>query len=130
MRLMELLKALEISLKMSMKTLERLLMTPEPKRQKPVSLNDSSDESDGERADQRSKPMSFEEKKQLSVNINKLPSNKLGKIVAIIQQGEPSLRDQDPNEIEIDFEALKNSTLRDMQQFVNAVLAKKDKKLR
>jgi len=103
---------------------------PEPKRQKPVSLNDSSDESDGERADQRSKPMSFEEKKQLSVNINKLPSNKLGKIVAIIQQGEPSLRDQDPNEIEIDFEALKNSTLRDMQQFVNAVLAKKDKKLR
>jgi len=102
---------------------------PESKKQKPVSLNDSSDESDDERADKRSKPMSFEEKKQLSVNINKLPSNKLGKIVAIIQQGEPSLRDQDPNEIEIDFEALKNSTLRDMQQFVNAVLAKKDKKL-
>jgi len=100
-----------------------------PKKQKPVNLNDSSDDTDEEKDNKRGKPMSFDEKKQLSVNINKLPSNKLGKIVAIIQQGEPSLRDQDPNEIEIDFEALKNSTLRDMQQFVNAVLAKKDKKL-
>lgn len=89
---------------------------------------DSSDSSDSEEEKHKSKPMSFEEKKQLSSDINKLPSNKLGKIVAIIQQGEPSLRDQDPNEIEIDFEALKNTTLRDMQQFVNAILAKKHKK--
>jgi len=105
-------------------------MKNKDKKQKAVTV-DSSDSSDSEDESKRGKPMTFEEKKQLSVNINKLPSNKLGKVVAIIQQGEPSLRDQDPNEIEIDFEALKNTTLRDMQQFVNAVLAKrKDKEER
>merc|ERR1712181_28186 len=52
-------------------------------------------------------PMTYDEKRQLSLDINKLPGDKLGKVVQIIQHREPSLRDSNPDEIEIDFETLK-----------------------
>ena len=39
----------------------------------------------------RCKPMSYEEKRQLSLDINKLPGDKLGRVVHIIQTREPSL---------------------------------------
>jgi len=57
-------------------------------------------------------PMSYEEKRQLSLDINKLPGDKLGKVVEIIQAREAALRDSNPDELEIDFETLKPSTLR------------------
>ena len=47
-------------------------------------------------------PMSYDEKRQLSLDINKLPGDKLGKVVQIIQSREPALRDSNPDEIEID----------------------------
>jgi hypothetical protein len=56
--------------------------------------------------------MSYEEKRQLSLDINKLPGDKLGKVVEIIQMREIALRDSNPDELEIDFETLKPSTLR------------------
>ncbi|XP_041974160.1 bromodomain-containing protein 3-like isoform X2 [Aricia agestis] len=71
------------------------------------------------------KPMSYDEKRQLSLDINKLPGDKLGKVVHIIQNREPSLRDSNPDEIEIDFETLKPSTLRELESYVASCLRKK-----
>lgn len=68
--------------------------------------------------------MSYDEKRQLSLDINRLPGDKLGKVVHIIQSREPSLRDASPDEIEIDFETLKPSTLRELEKYVNLVLKK------
>lgn len=72
-------------------------------------------------------PMSYEEKRRLSLDINKLPGDKLGKVVHIIKAREPMLRDTDPEEIEIDFETLKPTTLRALEAFVLTCLRKKPK---
>ncbi|XP_007253516.3 bromodomain testis-specific protein isoform X3 [Astyanax mexicanus] len=74
-------------------------------------------------------PMSYEDKRRLSLDINKLPGDKLGKVVNIIKAREPTLRDTDPEEIEIDFEMLKPSTLQALQNFVMTCLRKRPKKL-
>lgn len=103
--------------------------TPQTKKPKPNSANtlavkkqvrtfDSEDED-------VAKPMSYDEKRQLSLDINKLPGDKLGKVVHIIQSREPSLREPNPDEIEIDFETLKPSTLRELEQYVSSCLRKR-----
>lgn len=71
--------------------------------------------------------MSYEEKRQLSLDINKLPGDKLGRVVHIIQTREPSLKNSNPDEIEIDFETLKPSTLRELEKYVSGCLKKKRK---
>ena len=68
--------------------------------------------------------MTYDEKRQLSLNINKLPGKKLGEVVHIIQMREPELKDSSPDEIEIDFETLKPSTLRELEKYINSVLKK------
>jgi hypothetical protein len=88
-----------------------------PPKKRPLSGYPSSDEEDA-------KPMSYDEKRQLSLNINKLPGKKLGEVVHIIQMREPELKDSSPNEIEIDFETLKPSTLRDLEKYISHVLKK------
>lgn len=75
------------------------------------------------------KPMTYEEKRQLSLDINKLPGDKLGRVVHIIQTREPSLKNSNPDEIEIDFETLKPSTLRELERYVSSCLRKKSKKV-
>merc|ERR550519_461269 len=75
------------------------------------------------------KPMTYDEKRQLSLDINRLPGEKLGRVVHIIQSREPSLRDSNPDEIEIDFETLKPSTLRELERYVKSCLQKKQRKL-
>jgi len=75
------------------------------------------------------KPMTYDEKRQLSLDINKLPGDKLGRVVHIIQSREPSLRDSNPDEIEIDFETLKPSTLRELEEYVMTCLKKKPRKV-
>ncbi|XP_032533595.1 bromodomain-containing protein 2 isoform X3 [Chiroxiphia lanceolata] len=87
----------------------------------PPSLYDSEEE-------EESKPMTYDEKRQLSLDINKLPGEKLGRVVHIIQSREPSLRDSNPEEIEIDFETLKPSTLRELERYVLSCLRKKPRK--
>uniref|UniRef100_A0A3B3Q750 Bromodomain-containing protein 2 n=1 Tax=Paramormyrops kingsleyae TaxID=1676925 RepID=A0A3B3Q750_9TELE len=84
-------------------------------------LYDSEEEEEG-------RPMSYDEKRQLSLDINKLPGEKLGRVVHIIQSREPSLRDSNPEEIEIDFETLKPSTLRELERYVMTCLRKKPRK--
>ncbi|XP_029905027.1 bromodomain testis-specific protein isoform X2 [Myripristis murdjan] len=69
-------------------------------------------------------PMTYSEKKQLSLDINKLPGDKLGKLVDVIQARESSLQHVSPEEVEIDFEKLKPSTLRAVQRFVMRCLRK------
>ncbi|XP_029356626.1 bromodomain-containing protein 4-like [Echeneis naucrates] len=76
---------------------------------------------------ERCKPMTYEEKRQLSLDINKLPGDKLGRVVHIIQTREPSLKNSNPDEIEIDFETLKPSTLRELEKYVSSCLRKKKK---
>ncbi|NWX93819.1 BRD2 protein, partial [Nothoprocta pentlandii] len=87
----------------------------------PPALYDSEEE-------EESKPMTYDEKRQLSLDINKLPGEKLGRVVHIIQAREPSLRDSNPEEIEIDFETLKPSTLRELERYVLSCLRKKPRK--
>ncbi|XP_013774474.2 bromodomain-containing protein 3-like isoform X3 [Limulus polyphemus] len=91
------------------------------KSSKSVPAFDSEDEDNA-------KPMSYDEKRQLSLDINKLPGDKLGRVVHIIQSREPSLRDSNPDEIEIDFETLKPSTLRELEAYVASCLRKKPRK--
>lgn len=87
-------------------------------KKRPLSSFPSSDEEDAE-------PMTYDEKRQLSLNINKLPAKRLGEVVNIIHMKEPSLKDGSPNEIEIDFDTLKASTLRDLEKYINNVLKNK-----
>ncbi|XP_045145292.1 bromodomain-containing protein 3 [Echinops telfairi] len=82
---------------------------------------DSEEEEDG-------LPMSYDEKRQLSLDINRLPGEKLGRVVHIIQSREPSLRDSNPDEIEIDFETLKPTTLRELERYVKSCLQRKQRK--
>lgn len=57
-----------------------------------------------------------------------IAGDKLGRVVHIIQSREPSLRDSNPDEIEIDFETLKPSTLRELEAYVMSCLKKKPRK--
>ena len=74
-------------------------------------------------------PMTYQEMRQLKLDINKLPGYKLGKLVRIIHAREACLRDSSLEDIEVDFEMLKPSTLRALQKFVAACLKKCNKKL-
>lgn len=79
-------------------------------------------------SDDETLQMTYDEKHQLSLDINRLSGVKLGRVVHIIQTREPSMRDSNPDEIEIDFEILKPSTLRELEQYVRSCLYKKFKK--
>ncbi|EZA59817.1 Bromodomain testis-specific protein [Ooceraea biroi] len=103
------------------KSKKKKLDKPKSKPQPPPITFDSEDEDNA-------KPMSYDEKRQLSLDINKLPGDKLGRVVHIIQSREPSLRDSNPDEIEIDFETLKPSTLRELESYVASCLRKKPHK--
>lgn len=67
-------------------------------------------------------PLTFDEKKALSVAINKLDQNNLTRVVEIIQARMP-LGSSD-EEIELDIDSMDNLTLRDLQAFIMEVSAK------
>ena len=62
--------------------------------------------------------MTFEEKKTLSLNINKLPSNSMFKVLEIIKRRRSNVVGQDEDEVEIDIDLLDNATLRELDKFV------------
>ena len=65
------------------------------------------------------KPMTFDEKRRLSMSINSLPSERLGKVVQIIHERNPKLaQNSAPDVIEIDIDALDTSTLRHLEKYV------------
>lgn len=67
-------------------------------------------------------PLTFDEKKALSVAINKLDQTNLTRVVEIIQARMP-LGSSD-EEIELDIDSMDNLTLRDLQAFIMEVSAK------
>lgn len=71
--------------------------------------------------------MSYEEKRQLSLDINELPGGKLGCAVHIIQLREPSLKTSNPDETELGFETQKPSMLRELEGCIISCLWKKRK---
>ncbi|KAJ3598794.1 hypothetical protein NHX12_032758 [Muraenolepis orangiensis] len=68
----------------------------------------------------------YEEKKQLSLDINRLPGDRLGRLMKIIQRGEPYMQVDDRKEINVDIETLEPATLRALQAFVARCLLKQD----
>ena len=91
----------------------------------PVIKDDYVFHSDDERS---TEPMSYDEKRQLSLDINSLPGDRLPRVVAIIEARENfSNNELNPEEIEIDFETLKPVTLRELEAYVASVLKKTTK---
>ena len=81
--------------------------------------------------EEMAQPMSYDEKRQLSLDINnlvKLPGGgeKIGLVVKLIQSMEPSLQEISADEIEVDFAALKPSTLRELERYVSTCLKTSD----
>ncbi|KAM6199818.1 LOW QUALITY PROTEIN: bromodomain testis-specific protein [Sarcoramphus papa] len=115
----------EKNLKHKKKSKKKLSLNIQSKKtMQQVLLAHKSEDEDG------AKPMNYDEKRQLSLDINKLPGDKLGKVVHIIQSRESSLRNSNPDEIEIDFETLKASTLRELEKYVAICLRKRPRKQR
>ncbi|NXA99632.1 BRDT protein, partial [Cnemophilus loriae] len=111
------------NLKYMKKSKKKLSLNVQSKKtMQQVLLAHKSEDEDG------AKPMNYDEKRQLSLDINKLPGDKLGKVVHIIQSREPALRNSNPDEIEIDFETLNASTLRELEKYVATCLRKKQRK--
>ena len=92
-----------------------------PAQQTPYALNPIATDYDSDEEDQ-ARPMSYDEKRQLSQDINKLPGDKIRKVVDIVDAREPALRGGNPDELEIDFETLKPSTLRELERYVASCL--------
>jgi len=68
--------------------------------------------------------MTFDEKRALSENINKLPPEHLGRVAQIVHQSMPQLANSAGDEIEIDIDALNTPTLRNLEKYVKQVLTK------
>lgn len=69
-------------------------------------------------------PMTYQEKKQLKSDIHKLPGDKLDGLLNIIRNRETCIQNSTPDEVEVDFELLKTSTLRALQRFVASCFSK------
>ena len=74
------------------------------------------------------KGVSFDEKRKLSREINRLPGDKLTKVLQIITERMPI--DQQGDEIEVDIDQLDNETLRELQKYVKRVFAQDKAKAR
>lgn len=71
--------------------------------------------------------LSFEEKRQLSFDINYLPPDELTGVVEIIQESMPTLRNSSSEEIELDIDTLNVKTLRRLQSYVIAFKTRQSK---
>jgi len=69
-------------------------------------------------------PMTYEETLQLVKDINSLSGDQLDGIVNILKTNEPTL--DNPDQLEVDFETLKASTLRDLEAYVASCFAKEN----
>ena len=75
------------------------------------------------------RPLSFDEKRILSEQINELPSDKLTRVLHIISESMPLSKTDDVDEIEIDIDSMDTKTLRRLQRFVRTALVPKKKKV-
>lgn len=74
------------------------------------------------------RPLSFEEKRVLSEQINELQPDKLTRVLNIISESMPLSKSDDVDEIEIDIDSMDTKTLRRLQRFVRNALVPKKKK--
>jgi bromodomain-containing factor 1 len=75
------------------------------------------------------KPMTFEEKRQLSISVNKLAPEMSVKVLEIIRDSVPDLReDANTGTIELEIESLDTRTLRKLQQYVRECSKKRKSK--
>ncbi|KAK9727433.1 hypothetical protein K7432_001872 [Basidiobolus ranarum] len=80
---------------------------------KKVVSDDSSDDDDVP-------AMTFEQKQELSDNINLLSSDKLDVVINLIRSSMPELNEGDQDEIELDIDSLDKSTLYKLYKFVKS----------
>lgn len=71
--------------------------------------------------------VTLQERQQLKEDINRLTGEQLGRLVKLIYAQEPSL-DSTLQNIEIDIEKVRPTTLRAMQSFMSATLKKSNQK--
>lgn len=82
-------------------------------------------------AEEMNRAMTFEEKRQLSRDINKLPEAKLGRVIQIINERVPLKPGQTvEDEIEIDINSFDTPTLRTLQVYVRSALHKPQRRPR
>ena len=75
------------------------------------------------RAAKMKQPLTFQEKAQLSEDINNLPPEKLSHVIKIIQERMP-LEPTGDSEVEIDIESMDTETLRNLQTYVKSAKRK------
>mmetsp|Transcript_33955 Transcript_33955/g.79381 ORF Transcript_33955/g.79381 Transcript_33955/m.79381 type:complete len:221 (+) Transcript_33955:76-738(+) len=76
-------------------------------------------------------PMSYEEKRQLSAQMNKLPGKRLAMAVSLIHECQPKIvmqNGEDPDEIDIDLDRLETPLLRQLERLVKEQASKKKKR--
>ncbi|CAI5506712.1 unnamed protein product [Closterium sp. Naga37s-1] len=78
-------------------------------------------------ADTKKRDMTFAEKQKLSVNLGKLPPEKLDRIVQIISERNPDLS-QNADEIELDIDSLDSETLWELERYVANCMKSKSKR--
>ncbi|CAM6044778.1 unnamed protein product [Sphagnum compactum] len=79
--------------------------------------------------DVEKRPMTFEEKRKLSVNLESLPGDKLERIVQIIKKRNPEVG-QNEDEIEVDIDSFDNDTLWELDRFITNCMKSRGKKAR
>ncbi|CAM6020199.1 unnamed protein product [Sphagnum balticum] len=77
--------------------------------------------------DVEKRPMTFEEKRKLSVNLESLPGDKLERIVQIIKKRNPEVG-QNEDEIEVDIDSFDNDTLWELDRFITNCMKSRGKK--
>eukprot|EP00824_Muranothrix_gubernata_P025164 TRINITY_DN790_c1_g5_i3.p1 TRINITY_DN790_c1_g5~~TRINITY_DN790_c1_g5_i3.p1 ORF type:complete len:987 (-),score=243.42 TRINITY_DN790_c1_g5_i3:661-3555(-) len=109
----------------TLRTVQTELQTlREPRKKKRI----EDEEEEEEAMSDDGQPMTFEEKRQLSYNINRLPGEKLGKVVQIINERMTLDKGGGDQEIEIDIDALDTQTLRHLERYVHSCLESLKKK--
>ena len=77
-------------------------------------------------AEAKKRDMTYEEKQRLSVNLGKLPAEKLERVLQIISERNPNLSQND-DEIELDIDSLDQQTLWELDRYVTNCMKSKNK---
>lgn len=77
--------------------------------------------------DKNKREMTYAEKQKLSVNLGKLPPERLDRVLQIISQHNPNFGNQQGEEIELDIDSLDVETLWELDRYVVNCLKSKSK---
>eukprot|EP00049_Salpingoeca_infusionum_P026489 m.25951 g.25951 ORF g.25951 m.25951 type:complete len:1105 (+) comp8780_c0_seq2:172-3486(+) len=91
---------------------------PKPKAKPPTPPPSDHDSDDSNASSDEEISFSYDQKRQLSIDINQLPMDKLPRVLDIIRANEPHLQQSNDQEVEIDFDKLRPRTLSELDNFV------------